>query len=106
VKGFVDQYKGARQRRDLIPYMFDIFVEDFLPYTAQETFCRILLKKLFAVYYSRNFLPYTTQETLHAPVTGKLTVPGLLFTSDLKIALFNVSNLQKAINWVAKHCVN
>jgi len=80
VKDFVDRYKGARQRRDLIPYLFYIFVEDFLQ--------------------------STTQETLHAPVIGKVTVPGLLFADDLKIALFNVSNLQKAINRIAKHCVD
>lgn len=50
---FVDQYKGARQRRDLIPYLFNIFIEEFLQ--------------------------YTTQETLHAPITGTVTVPALLF---------------------------
>jgi len=51
-------------------------------------------------------LQYTTQETLHAPVIGKTTVPGLLVADDLKIALFTVGNLQKAINRVARHCVD
>ena len=77
---FVDQYEGAGQRRDLIPYLFNIFIEDFLY--------------------------YITQENLHAPVIGKMTVSGLLLAVDLKIALFTVSNLQKAINRVAKHCVD
>jgi len=53
-----------------------------------------------------DFLQYTTQETLHAPVIVKMTVPGLLFADDLKIALFTISILQKAINRVTKHCVD
>ena len=79
-KDFVDQYKGARQGRDLIPYLFNIFIEDSLQ--------------------------YTTQETSHVPVIGKITVPGLLSADDLKIALFTVSKLQKVINRVAKHRVD
>ena len=74
VTDFVDQYKGARQRRDLIPYLFNIFIEEFLQ--------------------------YTTQETLHAPVTGTMTVPALLFADDLKTALLTVSSLQKTLNRV------
>lgn len=74
VTDFVDQYKAARQRRDLIPYLFNIFIEDFLQYVIQET--------------------------LHAPITGTMTVPALLFADDLKLALLTVSSLLKTLNRV------
>jgi hypothetical protein len=41
---------------------------------------------------------------LRAPITGKRTVPGLLFAGDLAISSFSIKRLLKAIDKVVKYC--
>jgi hypothetical protein len=79
VTDFVEQYKRVRQGYSLQPYLFNIF--------------------------SDNITEYISEDNLHAPVTGTMTIPGLLFADNLAIPSFTVNGLQRVINQVIiKHC--
>jgi hypothetical protein len=48
--------------------------------------------------------PIFVSASVHAPITGKLSIPGMLFADDLDTGPFAVYRLQKGIDKVVKYC--
>jgi hypothetical protein len=47
---------------------------------------------------------YISEGNVHAPVIGKISIPGLMFADDLAIGSFTVSGLQRGIDQIVKYC--
>jgi hypothetical protein len=75
---FVEQRRGARQGCILSLYVFNTFINDVIV--------------------------YINKYNVHAPMIGKMSVPGLLFAYDLAIGSFTVNGLEKGTDQVVKYC--
>jgi hypothetical protein len=78
VTDFVEQRRGIRQGCSLSPYLFNIFIDDIMDYISEGN--------------------------VHAPVIGKVSIPGLMFADDLAIGSFTVNGLQRGIDRIVKYC--
>jgi hypothetical protein len=79
VTDFVEQYyKRAGKGYSLNPYLFNIF--------------------------TNNITKNVTKDNLHAPVTGTMTMPQLLFGDNLAISVLTAHGVHKMINQVKKYC--
>jgi hypothetical protein len=47
---------------------------------------------------------WITLVKVHAPVIGKMSIPGLMFADDLAIGSFTVNGLQRGIDQMVKYC--
>jgi hypothetical protein len=45
-----------------------------------------------------------SEGSVHAPVIGKMSIPGLMFVYDLAIGSFTVNGLQRGIDQMVKYC--
>jgi hypothetical protein len=78
VTGFVEQYyKTAGQGYSLNPYLFNIFT---------------------------NITKNVSKDNLHAPVTGTMTMPQLLFGDNLAVSVLTAHGVHKMINQVKTYC--
>jgi hypothetical protein len=75
VTDFVKQRRGVRQGCTLSPYLFNIFTDNIMNYES-----------------------YISEGNVHAPVTGMMSIPGLLFADDLAMGSFTVNGLQRGID--------
>jgi hypothetical protein len=75
---FVEQRRGVRQGCSLIPYLLNTFIDGIMDYISEGN--------------------------VHALVTGKMSIPGLMFADDLAIGSFTVNGLQKGIDQIVKYC--
>jgi hypothetical protein len=66
---FVEQRRGVRQGCSLSPYFFNIFTDDIINYISEGN--------------------------VRAPITGKMSIRGLLFAGDLTTESCTVNGLQK-----------
>jgi hypothetical protein len=78
VTDIVEQRRDVRQGCSLSPYLFYIFIDDIMDYISEGN--------------------------VHAPVTGKMSIPGLMFADDLAIGSFTVNGIQKGIGQIVKCC--
>jgi hypothetical protein len=47
---------------------------------------------------------YISEGNVHAPVIGKMSVPGLMFADSLAIGSFTVNGLQRGTDQIVKYC--
>jgi hypothetical protein len=48
-------------------------------------------------------MDYISEGDVHAPVIGKMSIPGLMFADDLAIGSFTVNGLQRGIDQIVKY---
>jgi hypothetical protein len=78
VTDFVEQRRGVRQGCSLSPYLFNIFIDDIMEHISEGN--------------------------VHAPVIGKMSIPGLMFAADLAIGSFTVNGLKRGTDQIVKYC--
>jgi hypothetical protein len=49
-------------------------------------------------------MDYISEGNVHAPVIGKMSIPGWMFADDLAIGSFTVNGLQRGIDQIIKYC--
>jgi hypothetical protein len=47
---------------------------------------------------------YISEGNVHAPVIGRMSIPGLMFADDVAIGFFTVNGLQKGSDQMVKYC--
>jgi hypothetical protein len=77
VTDFVEQRRGVRQGCSLTIYLFNIFIDDIMDSISEGN--------------------------VHAPVMGKMSIPGLMFADYLGIGTFTFCGLQKGIDQMVKY---
>jgi hypothetical protein len=78
VRDIVEQRRAVKTGCSLSPYLFNIFIDDIMNYISESY--------------------------VHAPVIGKMSIPGLMFAEDLAIGSFTVNGLQRGIDQIVKYC--
>jgi hypothetical protein len=78
VTDFVKQGRGVRQGCNLSCYLINILIGDIMDYISEGN--------------------------VHAPITGKMSIPGLLFADSLAIESFTINGLQRGIDQIVKYC--